>query len=96
MLTSPSLFDLPHPVKGDVTFPLLASGSSQYQYIACQWDLEKHPEKRAHWIGLFRSHFESLSQQAIAEAADRGESESSVLPKVAIARDLFMTYLEPR
>jgi type II pantothenate kinase len=94
MLTSPSLFDLPHPVKGDVAFPLLAPGSSEYQYVACQWDLEQHPEKRAHWIGLFRTHFDSLEQQAIAEASARGESAEAVKPKLAIARELFMTYLD--
>ncbi len=94
MLTSPSLFDLPHPVMGDAAFPLLAPESPEYQYVACQWDLQEHPEKRAHWIGLFRSHFESLSQQAVAEATDRGESEASVLPKLAVASDLFMTYLD--
>ena len=91
MLTSPSLFELPHPVKGDTVFPLLADPKN---YIACQWDLEEHPEKRAHWIGLFRSHFESLQEQALAEAVDRGESESQVMPKLDVARDLFMTYLD--
>ncbi|MFG0250340.1 MAG: ARMT1-like domain-containing protein [Phycisphaeraceae bacterium JB051] len=91
MLTSPSLFDLPHPVKGDVAFPLLAAPDS---YVACQWDLEEHPEKRAHWIGLFRTHFDSLEQQAIAEATERGESADAVKPKLAIARELFMTYLD--
>lgn len=91
MLTSPSLFELPHPVKGDAVFPLLADSAN---YVACQWNLEQHPEKRAHWIGLFRSHFASLEQQAIAEAIDRGESESNVTPKLAVARQLFMTYLD--
>ncbi len=91
MLTSPSLFDLPHPVKGDVAFPLLADPEN---YIACQWDLEQHPEKRAHWIGLFRTHFDSLEQQAIAEASARGESADAVKPKLAVARELFMTYLD--
>jgi type II pantothenate kinase len=91
MLTSPSLFDLPHSVMGDVAFPLLADPAN---YIACQWDLEMHPEKRAHWIGLFRSHFASLEQQALAEAADRGESASALMPKLAVARELFMTYLD--
>ena len=91
MLTSPSLFDLPHPVKGDVAFPLL---SDPENYVACQWDLEEHPEKRAHWIGLFRTHFDSLEQQAIAEASARGESAEAVKPKLAVVRELFMTYLD--
>lgn len=91
MLTSPSLFELPHPVKGDAVFPLLADPAN---YVACQWDLQMHPEKRAHWIGLFRSHFASLEQQALAEAADRNEPAQSVTAKLAIARELFMTYLD--
>jgi len=103
MLTTSSLFDLPHPVKGNTHFPLLAlpgnspesslENSSQ-NYVACQWNLELHPEKRAHWIGLFRSHFVSMEKQALDEAADRGESQDVTQSKLAMARQWFMTYLD--
>ncbi|MBL4701623.1 MAG: DUF89 family protein, partial [Phycisphaeraceae bacterium] len=102
MLTTSSLFDLPYPVKGNTLFPLLTPApdpgsfleNSSLDYVACQWDLELHPEKRTHWISLFRSHFVSMQKQAIDEAADRGESQDVIESKLAMARELFMTYLD--
>ncbi len=72
-------------------FPLLADAAA---YRACVWDLRDHPDRRAYWLGLFRSHFPSLLQAYRDEAEDRGEDVETVERAVAEANERFGIYLD--
>lgn len=69
------------------TLPLLADPEN---YVACAWDLTVHDAKRAYWLGLFRRHFPSLLEEAVREAAGRGDAQR----RADEARDAFFTYLD--
>ncbi|MEO0515449.1 MAG: ARMT1-like domain-containing protein [Planctomycetota bacterium] len=72
-------------------FPLLADPAA---YRACVWDLLDHPDRRAYWLGLFRSHFPGLLQAYRDEAEDRGEDVESVERAVAEAGERFGVHLD--
>ncbi|MEM1027126.1 MAG: ARMT1-like domain-containing protein [Planctomycetota bacterium] len=72
-------------------FPMLADPAN---YQACEWDLLDLPERRAYWLGLFRSHFGGLLEAYRAEAEDRGEDVETVERSIAEASDRFMAYLD--
>ncbi len=72
-------------------FPLLADPSG---YRACRWDLSADADKRAYWLHLFRSHFESLLEMAVAESVNRGMAESEALGRVETGKEIFHAYLD--
>lgn len=71
--------------------PLLADPQ---RYVACGHDLGLSASRRAYWLGLFRKHFASLVEEAIAEATDRGESESAARRRCDAAAKDFYAYLD--
>ena len=75
-----------------VAFPLLAEVSS---YVPGLTDLNRDAEARSYWLGLFRSHAEGmLGRGWMAEAAERGLSESEAGRRRDVARADFFAYLD--
>lgn len=72
-------------------FPLLADPAS---YHACAWDLREHGDRRAYWLGLFRSHFPGLLQAYRDEAEDRGVDAEMAERAIAEADERFGVYLD--
>ncbi len=67
---------MPAPAHNDTAvFPLLADPAG---YTACPWDLRGDDARRTYWLGVFRKHWPTLLDQALAEAADRGVDATGV------------------
>lgn len=81
----------PAPIDTPTVFPLLADPQG---YRACQWDLLEHPDRRAYWLGLFRSHIGGLLEAYRAEAEDRGEDVEAVERAIGEAGERFGAYLD--
>ncbi|MEM6750656.1 MAG: ARMT1-like domain-containing protein [Planctomycetota bacterium] len=71
--------------------PLLADPAG---YRACRWDLAQMHDERAYWLGLFRRHFDKLTQESLAESADRGVPPEEAQPKLDQARAIFFAWLD--
>lgn len=72
-------------------FPLLADPDG---YRPCLWDLNQHPQRRAYWLALFRSHFPKLLATYRKEADERGEDIESIDRRASDAQDRFYVFLD--
>lgn len=76
---------------GSHVLPLLAEPDD---YVACQWDLRDMHEQRDYWLGLFRGHFPTLLEEAVAEAVDRGQDRADAEQRAAACRAAFEALLD--
>ena len=72
-------------------FPLLAEPQ---RYAACLWDLSVEAEMLTHWVSVFTNHFPGCLEEAVGEGLDRGESESDLRRRAALAQRGFQAWLD--
>lgn len=77
--------------QGDAVLPLLADPNA---YRACLWDLSNHPARFTYWLGLFRSHFPKLLDEAVVEAVDRGVAQDDARAAARRAAERFNAILD--
>ena len=79
------------PAVAGSPLPLLASPQC---YVACGLDLANDPEMCAYWLNLFRSHFPTLLEEAVTEAAFRNADRQQTHEDCQAAADAFNAYLD--
>ena len=57
------------------SFVLLADPAA---YVACSWDLSADADGRAHWVGFFKRHLETIFGLAAGMAAARGQDAAEL------------------
>ncbi|MFP4223986.1 MAG: ARMT1-like domain-containing protein [Phycisphaeraceae bacterium] len=75
----------------DTTLPLIADPAN---YLACQWDLCELPDKRRHWIDVFRRHFPSLLEQACRVEEHDGKDAADAEQRATWAKETFFAELD--
>ncbi len=59
------------------------------RYLACTWDLAKDDEGRAHWVGFFRRHINTILKVGVEAATARGESLDAAIQRAGACRQEF-------